>query len=210
MEKRPVVTAPEPVILRPWQPEHERVLIRDMWKKSYRHSPFAAPMQQSRFYAGWLPVMDAILDRSRVTVLCPADSPEATVYGWMADEAPTEEQPEHLLHYVCVYDAKDRSLSGLGYARQLLATLPTEFTVTHWTHAFGRIRDRWREENAIISGLCWGCGRRLEQSSAVDEAAPPGGNTRWKCQSCNGTKFSRPAGHVALRKPTVTVDLTMV
>ena len=116
------MTALPPMDLRPMR-ESDRHLVLSSWLRSYAGRSLDARdytgEARGAFSVDYVPVIRALLGRSRVIVACLTDEPDAIV-GWMAWEADT-------LHYVLV---KPR-WRQLGIARWMLADfaeMPVVFT----------------------------------------------------------------------------------
>lgn len=113
------------VILRPYCPA-DRELIEDSWLKSYysHASCWMGWVSVESFCTLYMPIIRALLDRSRVRVACLRDS-EPDVVGWAV-------LSDKLLHYVWVRDGWRRD--GLG--TWLVADLaPDAMRYTHETEA---------------------------------------------------------------------------
>lgn len=205
----------EPVIIRPARPD-EIVSIRAQWLDTYSKSAFGRAFLDSTakhglrvFLKAWGPVVDLLIDRSEVLCLCPEDSPEATVYGWMVHEraykAPGRENT-HVLHYLHVRASSRR----LGYGGKLLARLPSAWSASHMTPSLGSMLDHWRQDASLETSKCPDCGDPLRQITRANETTYVCVRKPHPRRPVCDVKFSRPVGFAPPHHPAVTVDLTLV
>jgi GNAT superfamily N-acetyltransferase len=201
----------EPVIVRPARPD-EIGLVRLQWVRSYEHSYFGKLMRKDVYWKAWGRVIDLLLARSTVLCVCPEDSPEAVLYGWLCWEPEYRSDFETaaipVLHYFYVRGSSRR----LGYGAKLLAELPATFSASHCTPDFSRAVERWNQDRAAETGLCFGenCGAKLARVERDSEV-------RYRCERRPSPKrpaclveFTRPVGFKPATHPNVTIDLTLV
>lgn len=202
-----VPSSVEPVIIRPAR-QDEHHFISCQWLRSYEKSPFGKTMKAATVHRQWGPVVTNLLSVGQVLCVCPEDSPEATVYGWMCWEPNYHAEGEPVVHYVHMKAQERRK----RYGSRLVAMLPAKFTVSHSTQAMSAILERWAQDESTRSGICYreGCGFPLKRHTSGAEETfrcvrPP----RAGHPPC-AIEFVRPAGFVAPSRPHVTVDLTKV
>ena len=114
--------SPDPnVILRQYRPA-DRAVVCDVWLQSYyKHaSQWLGWIGFDAFRALYMPIICALLDRSRVRVACLRDD-ESAVVGWLC-------MSDKLLHYVWVRAEWRRSGLGTWLAHDLAAD------AMHYTH----------------------------------------------------------------------------
>lgn len=103
----------------------DRPLIFATWLRSFRHgATFPRRIPEARYFAAHHNVVEALLDRSKVTVAHPAGDPEV-ILGWSVVETmlPAGDEPSALcVHFVYVKPAFRRA----GIARRLLAHVVAE------------------------------------------------------------------------------------
>lgn len=116
-----------PIVHRPPQPQDLPFII-DSWMKSYRNSEFAHLLTNEQYYEFHRPVVENLLKRSLVSVLCdPHDS--SHIYGYVVYEFINSVFTIHYVYIKSIY----RKLGLTDTALQLLnSKLGT--TVSYITH----------------------------------------------------------------------------